>query len=77
MENGIYVVKLDLHDDEYEIAELFNGKWFPFRSLSTKFSEKDVVFCKISFDDPINKPQFSVTFPDEFESPHNYDEAAT
>lgn len=64
MENGIYVVKLDLHD-EFEMAELFNGKWFPFRSLSTKFSEKDVIFCKITFDDPVNAAQFSVTFPDE------------
>lgn len=64
MKNGIYVVRLDLHD-EFEIAELFNGKWFPFRSLSTKYSEKDVIFCEISFEDPTKSAQFSVSYPED------------
>ena len=64
MENGIYVVKLNLRD-EYEIAELFNGKWNTFRSLSQKFSERDIIHCRISFDYPDKTAEFTIAFPDQ------------
>ena len=64
MKNGIYVVKLDLRD-EYEIAELFNGKWNTFRSLQQKFSEKDIIHCQITMDYPEKTAEFTISFPDQ------------
>ena len=63
MKNGTYVVKLDLRD-EYEIAELHNGKWHTFRSLQQKFSEKDIIRAEIVFDNP-ESPDFSVIYHDQ------------
>jgi hypothetical protein len=60
MKNGTYVVRLDLRD-ECEIAELHNGKWYTFRSLQQKYSEKDMIYTEIVFPDATHSAEIKIT----------------